>query len=82
MIPWLLLIPLPLPVLATLDKTFGVAPELVPQYVPLDSGSWKCLDGSREILWDFVNDDACDCPDGSDEPGSTLREYILYLFLC
>ncbi|KAJ7499351.1 glucosidase II beta subunit-like-domain-containing protein [Mycena latifolia] len=68
MIPWLLL--LPLPVLA-LDKTLGVPPALLSRYSPPKSGSWKCLDGSKEIPWDFVNDDACDCPDGSDEPGTS-----------
>ncbi|RDB19568.1 Glucosidase 2 subunit beta [Hypsizygus marmoreus] len=70
MIPWLLLLPLPLPVLASVDKTFGVSPDLVSRYVPLASGNWKCLDGSKEIPWSFVNDDSCDCPDGSDEPGT------------
>lgn len=69
MIAWLLALSLPLFVLAGPDKTFGVLPSLLPKYVPLDSGSWKCLDGSKEIPWDFVNDDTCDCPDGSDEPG-------------
>ncbi|KAJ7122861.1 glucosidase II beta subunit-like-domain-containing protein [Mycena epipterygia] len=69
MIPWLLV--LPLPVLASFDKTLGVPPALLSRYSPPKSGSWKCLDGSKEIPWDFVNDDACDCPDGSDEPGTS-----------
>lgn len=51
------------------DKSFGVHPDLVSHYTPGESGLWKCLDGSKEIPWDFVNDDSCDCPDGSDEPG-------------
>ncbi|KAF5371945.1 hypothetical protein D9615_008110 [Tricholomella constricta] len=70
MIPWLLLLPFPLQVLAGVDKTFGVRPELVSKYVPSASGNWRCLDGSKEIPWAFVNDDSCDCPDGSDEPGT------------
>lgn len=65
---WLLLLPLPL-TLAALDKTFGVSPDLVAKYVPSKSNMWTCLDGSKEIPWDFVNDDSCDCSDGSDEPG-------------
>ncbi|KAJ7590752.1 glucosidase II beta subunit-like-domain-containing protein [Mycena floridula] len=66
---WLLLCSLPLQVLA-LEKTFGVVPDLVSRYAAPPSGLWKCLDGSKEIPWDFVNDDSCDCPDGSDEPGT------------
>lgn len=68
MIPWLLLA-LPLPTLAALDKTHGVSPTLQAKYIPSASGTWSCLDGSKEIPWVAVNDDYCDCPDGSDEPG-------------
>ncbi|KAF7313462.1 hypothetical protein HMN09_00502100 [Mycena chlorophos] len=71
LLPWLLVAATPLPALAALDKTLGVHPNLLQKYSPPKSGTWKCLDGSKSIPWDYVNDDACDCPDGSDEPGTS-----------
>uniref|UniRef100_A0A673GX07 Glucosidase 2 subunit beta n=1 Tax=Sinocyclocheilus rhinocerous TaxID=307959 RepID=A0A673GX07_9TELE len=49
-----------------------------PRGVPLTSKKpfyeenkpFTCLDGSRTIPFDRVNDDYCDCKDGSDEPGT------------
>ncbi len=79
MIAWALLLSLPLAATATVPvaKTLGVAPDFLEKYKPSTAGAWKCLDGSKEIPWDFVNDDSCDCPDGSDEPGSGLEMFIL-----
>lgn len=51
----------------------GVAPPLAARYVPDNTASpptWKCLTGGRVIAWSAVNDDYCDCLDGSDEPGA------------
>jgi protein kinase C substrate 80K-H len=68
---YILLLPLTSQAASAVDKTFGVAPDLVSKYVPTN-GKWRCLDGSEEIPWDFVNDDSCDCTDGSDEPGASI----------
>lgn len=34
-------------------------------------GKFSCLDNSATVLWDSVNDNYCDCADGSDEPGTS-----------
>ncbi|OSD01764.1 endoplasmic reticulum protein [Trametes coccinea BRFM310] len=70
--PWLLLL-FPLHALASTKRPHGVSLELAARYVPARKGSsevWECLDGSKTIEWSAVNDDFCDCPDGSDEPGT------------
>ncbi|CBQ71623.1 related to alpha glucosidase II beta subunit [Sporisorium reilianum SRZ2] len=53
----------------------GVAPADAAKYTPTKNAQgqlrWKCLDGSKELSFSAVNDDYCDCPDGSDEPGTS-----------
>ncbi|KAJ3362618.1 hypothetical protein GGF32_005858 [Allomyces javanicus] len=48
----------------------GVAKSKLDMYNPRADGQWTCLDASKTIPFAAVNDDYCDCPDGSDEPGT------------
>jgi len=47
----------------------GVRVELASLYNP--SQEFSCFDGSNTIPFMQVNDDYCDCDDGSDEPGTS-----------
>lgn len=38
-------------------------------YYKTSSEIFKCKDGSKKLNRAQVNDDFCDCPDASDEPG-------------
>ena len=47
---------------------------MLPLFIPETSfydpsRPFSCFDGSKTIEFSEVNDDYCDCPDGSDEPG-------------
>lgn len=56
--------------LASSEAVRGVPKSKLPLYVSKD-GSFRCLDGSQTIPFERVNDDYCDCQDGSDEPGTS-----------
>lgn len=48
----------------------GIAPEDEKYYKA--SSDWiKCKDGSKKFSKTQLNDDFCDCPDGTDEPGTS-----------
>lgn len=48
----------------------GVDPSLAHLYEAVD-GKFKCIDSDTSISYAALNDDYCDCPDGSDEPGTS-----------
>jgi len=52
------------------DLPRGVSHSRAAYYEP-KGNKFTCLDGSSSIPFDQVNDDFCDCPDGSDEPGTS-----------
>ncbi|KAF9916165.1 hypothetical protein BX616_004469 [Lobosporangium transversale] len=56
---------------ATVEPIRGVSPSNADRYVPDKNGQWKCQDGLKTIPFSAINDDYCDCQDGSDEPGTS-----------
>ncbi|KAL1301764.1 hypothetical protein AAFC00_005962 [Neodothiora populina] len=53
----------------------GVSPEFAKFYK--DAAGFTCISNlSIQISRDQVNDDYCDCPDGSDEPGTSACSYL------
>lgn len=49
--------------------TRGVPPNLLPQYKLAEGATFHCLNGQGSVPASRINDDYCDCSDGSDEPG-------------
>lgn len=52
-----------------LTPTFGVPKSIKHQY-DINLEDFLCLDGTKSVPFSFVNDNFCDCPDGTDEPGT------------
>ncbi|KAF8363629.1 hypothetical protein PRIPAC_90552, partial [Pristionchus pacificus] len=66
---WLLLIVAVVAVTNAAILPKGVPPSRASFYTR--AKEFQCLDGSARIPYDQINDDYCDCPDGSDEPGTS-----------
>ncbi|XP_065878387.1 glucosidase 2 subunit beta [Euphorbia lathyris] len=52
------------------DPFIGISPQ-DEDYYKTTSDTIKCKDGSKKFSKVQLNDDFCDCPDGSDEPGTS-----------
>jgi protein kinase C substrate 80K-H len=52
-----------------LNNKRGIAPNMLEKYLA-GGDKFKCFDGSLTVPLSAVNDDYCDCKDGSDEPGT------------
>ena len=52
-------------------RILGLDPALQSFYQRDGEGLFTCLDKSERIPFRMVNDDYCDCPDGSDEPSTS-----------
>ncbi|KAK9291272.1 hypothetical protein L1049_009460 [Liquidambar formosana] len=55
-------------VVAASKPLLGIAPQDEQYY---KSEIIKCKDGSKKFTKAQINDDFCDCPDGTDEPGTS-----------
>ncbi|KAG2388658.1 hypothetical protein C9374_000097 [Naegleria lovaniensis] len=52
--------------------TYGVGPDLLEKYKQTsEKQQFQCLQSKELISFDSVNDNYCDCKDGSDEPGTS-----------
>ncbi|ORX57790.1 hypothetical protein BCR36DRAFT_402194 [Piromyces finnis] len=52
-------------------RIYGVAEKDLGKYQMTPDGNFHCLDGTQVIPYSALNDDYCDCKDGSDEPGTS-----------
>ncbi|KAJ9101143.1 hypothetical protein QFC21_003361 [Naganishia friedmannii] len=56
----------------------GVDPSLLSAYPPNPSSNFTCLSNpSIQLPYTAINDDYCDCPDGSDEPGTAACSQLV-----
>ena len=63
-----------------IERPRGVSLQAVAFYKTDNQGFFSCIDGSGRIPFDQVNDDYCDCPDSSDEPGTSACPEGMFCF--
>ncbi|XP_062589680.1 glucosidase 2 subunit beta-like isoform X3 [Saccostrea cucullata] len=49
----------------------GVSISMASKYQPNEQNKFHCINGVGEIPYEHLNDDYCDCDDGTDEPGTS-----------
>ena len=52
-------------------RILGLNPALESRYMMDQEGMFSCLGTTQQIPYSMVNDDYCDCNDGSDEPSTS-----------
>ena len=58
---------------AASESLRGVDPAVARRYDVKLGHKFSCFDGSKKVQSKWINDNYCDCPDGSDEPGTLKR---------
>jgi len=65
-----------------LGRILGVLESDQSKYLPTKEHNFRCLNIDQEIDFDRLNDDYCDCTDGSDEPSTSACAALGSTFQC
>lgn len=63
-------------------KILGVPSHLLEKYLPDQEGFFLCLHSNQTVDFSKLNDDYCDCVDGTDEPSTSGCSGANGLFYC
>ena len=56
----------------------GINKEKYELYKPDSNGLFKCLNSNQKIPYTSLNDEYCDCIDGTDEPGTAACQFSMF----